>query len=445
MSCPHTSISRRSFLVNAAAAGAACAAPTIVPRSVFGDENLPAPSERITVGMIAVGRQARAYNVPQFLKMPDVQIVAVCEVDAWRLKNAKQQVEEGYAKRKVTGYRGCATYGDFHDLLARKDIDAVMISSPDHWHVPMAMAALEAGKDVSLEKPITRAVADGRKLANLVAARKRVFRVDSELRSKKHIVHAAELCRNGRIGKIEKITVGVPFDKFDFDPKPDMPVPADLDYERWQGPSPRAPYTEARVHPPKSYDRAGWMRHMYYTDGMITNWTSHLNDTAAWCADLEQTGPVEIEATGAYPPPASFWNVLIKFDVKMRYANGVHWTFRTEEPYFKIEGDKGWIWGDFFSELRTEPASLLTATIGPDELHFPRKSDKRDFIDSVKTRQQPLEPIEVGHRITSLGLLGQIAVQIGGKLQWDPDKELFVGNDAANAMLDKPLYTPHYT
>lgn len=439
-----SSVNRRDFLKGAAALGAACAAPTIVPASVFGQDGKAAPSERITVGMIGVGRQARAYNVPQFLKMPDVQIVAVCDVDSWRLDNAKRTVEKAYGDQRASGtYRGCDAYVDFHDILARKDIGAVMISTPDHWHAPMALAAMEAGKDVSLEKPITRCIAEGRQLAEVAARRKCIFRVDSEFRSSPQAHRAAELIRNGRLGQIHTITTAVPKDALICPPQPDMPVPPELDYERWQGPAPRAPYTEFRVHKPKAYERGGWMRHLYYTDGMITNWGAHVNDGVVWCTDLETTGPIEIEGVGTYPPPENFWNALWTFEVKMRFANGIRWTYRNPGGGFKIEGSEGWISADY-TRIAAQPASLLESKIGPNEIHFRLKSDKQDFIDCVKSRQPTLETAEIGHRVTSLAHLGHIAIQLGEKLQWDPQKERFVGNDAANAFLDKPIHTPRH-
>jgi len=220
-----------------------------------------------------------------------------------------------------------------------------------------------------------------------------------------------------------------------------MPVPEGLDYERWQGPAPRATYTEKRVHKPQAYERPGWMRHLFYCDGMITNWGTHLDDGAMWCTGLERTGPVEIEGTGKYPGPDSFWNVLLSFEVKYKFANGVNWTYRTEKPYFKIEGTDGWVLADF-SSLKTQPESLAAAEIGPNEVHFRLKSDKQDFIDCVKSREETLEPAEVGHRVTSLCHLGHIAIQLGQKLKWDSDKERFLDNDAANAMIDKPIHAP---
>ncbi len=455
-------VSRRQFLHTAAAASAACAAPLVVPASALGLADAPPPSQRIHVGMIGVGRQARAYNVKQFLGMPDVQVLAVCDVDAWRLANAKQQVEEAYGKQAPSGaYKGCDTYVDFREVLNRKDIDAVMISTPDHWHVPMALAAFEAGKDVSLEKPITRTIGEGRRLSDAARKRQRIFRVDSELRSYAHIVQAAEIVRNGLIGKVHTVTVGVPGSDVGCAAQPDMPVPPELDYERWQGPAPRAAYTEFRVHGPKAYGRPGWMRHLYYCDGMITNWTTHWNDGAMFATGLERTGPVEIEGSGEYPPAESFWNVLVKFEVKMRFADGVRWTYRTEKPFFRIEGSEGWVYAEytqlqaklgdqegylFFNDrkAKTRPQLMPAPQFKAGAVRFEVKTDKQDFIDSVKTRRETLQPAEVGHRVTSLGHLGHIAIQLGQKLLWDPQQERFAGNEAANAMIDKPIHQPRH-
>ena len=271
---PFDNISRRRFLARSGAAAAAgVALPALIPSGVLSAADRPGANERIGVGMIGVGRQAYLKNMKQFLKMPDVQILAVCDVDSWRLANAKKAIEEQYGKSKPSGaYKGCDAYLDFNEVLARKDVDAVMISTPDHWHAPMALAAFKAGKDVSLEKPITRTVAEGRRISDTAAKLKRVFRVDSELRSTRGVHRAAELIRNGRIGRVHTVTVGVPLGDVGCPPQSDMPVPKELDYERWQGPAPRAAYTQKRVHPPKSYGRPGWMRHLFYCDGMITNW-----------------------------------------------------------------------------------------------------------------------------------------------------------------------------
>jgi predicted dehydrogenase len=438
-------ITRRVFLHrSAAAAGVALAGPAVVPSSALGKDGKVAPSDRIGIGMIGAGRQVVSYNLRQFLNSPDTQVVAVCDVDTWRLAKAKKMVEGYYGKKTPSGrYKVCTAYKDFHELLARKDVDAVMISTPDHWHAPMSLDAVKAGKDVCCEKPITRTIAEGRMLSDAATKHRRVFRVDSEFRSKKIFHRACELVRNGRIGKLCTIHVGVPAgDDVTCPPCPDMPVPDELDYESWQGPAPRAPYTVNRVHPPKGYGRPGWMRHLYYCDGMITNWGTHLCDIAQWGNDTENTGPVEVEGHGVYPSADSFWNVLKTFEVNYRFANGVRMIYKTEAAYVRFEGTEGWIRAEFGrGGITAEPESVLQSKIGPDEIHFPFKSEKQDFVDAVKTRGQTLEDAEVGHRTTSLCHLGHIAVQVGEKLHWDPAKEHFINNDAANALIDKPIHT----
>jgi hypothetical protein len=437
------SIARRRFLERAA--GGIVAVPCLVPGAAMGAAGRAAPSERIGVGMIGMGRQTHAYNLKAFLRSPDTQVVAVCDVDAWRMENARNTADKHYAADKPSGtYRGCRAYGDFREILARDDCDAVMISTPDHWHVPMALAAVEAGKDVCCEKPITRTIAEGRRLADAVARHQRVFRVDSEFRSIEVFHRACELVRNGRIGPVHTIRVGVPAgDNVDCPPSPKMPVPEELDYENWQGPAPRAPYTENRVHPPKGYGRPGWMRVLYYCDGMITNWGAHLCDVAQWGNGTDRTGPVDVEGRGVSPPPGNLWNVLKTFEVHYRYADGVRMIYKTESPYVRFEGDDGWVQAHFGrGGIKAEPESVLDSKIGPDEIHFRLKSEKEDFIDCVKTRGQTLEDAEVGHRTTSLCHLGHIAVLLGQKLRWDPEAERFENNDAANALIDRPIHAP---
>ncbi len=464
MSTRHT-VTRRAFLKRASvSAGLAIAAPAIVPGSALGAKARAAAGDRITVGMIGVGRQAYIVNLQrQFLKMPDVQIVAVCDVDRWRLEQGKKIVEDCYGHQKPSGnYSGCTTYNDFREVLARDDIDAVMISTPDHWHTPIAVAAAEAGKHVSLEKPITRTIAEGQAIVDAMRKHDRVFRMDSEMRSMSSFHRMAELVRNGRLGKIKAVRVGVPAgDNVDCPVTPDMPVPEDLDYDAWQGPAPRAPYTLQRVHTPKQFGRPGWMRNLNYCDGMITNWGTHFFDVAQWCFGTERTGPVEIEGHGVWPPAGKLWNVLKTFEVTYRFADGTPCYYentRNEEisgalgpcsAYVKFEGTEGWIYGAFGGpqELRftAEPKSVLDSKIGRNELHFPLKSDKQDFIDAVKTGGKTLEDEEVGHRTTSLCHLGHIAIHTGQKLKWEPEKECFIGNDAANEYLDKPIHAPPTT
>jgi predicted dehydrogenase len=364
-------------------------------------------------------------------------------VDTWRLDNAQKTVEKHYAEERASGtFKGCSIYRDFRELLARTGIDAVMISTPDHWHVPMAIEAARAGKDICCEKPLTLSIAEGRALSDIVQRYNRVFRTDSEFRSHSCFQRACELVLNGRIGKVHTIRTGVPAGDEACGPQPAMPVPEELDYELWQGPAPSAPYTETRVHPRHSYERPGWMRVLDYCEGMVTNWGAHLNDIAQWGNGTERTGPVEVEGTGRFPSDG-LWNVLLSFEIRYRYANGVRLFYNISRPYVRFEGTDGWVEADYNSRsLTAHPESILKSPIGPDEIHLPLKSEKRDFIDTVKTRGQTLADAEVGHRTTSLCQLGHIAVQVGRKLKWAPDAERFINDDTANRLLSRPMRSP---
>ncbi len=405
--------------------------------------------------MLGVGRQAYIVNMQrQLLKMPDVQIVALCDVDQWRLNHAKELVEETYGQRKESGqFRGCATIDDYREVLGRSDVDAVMISTPDHWHAPMAIEAANAGKHVALEKPITRTVAEGRAIIEAVRKNQRVFRMDSEMRSQKHLHRMAEIVRSGVLGEIQAVRVGVPAaDDVDCPETPEMPVPPELDYERWQGPARRAPYTQLRVHTPKSLGRPGWMRVLDYTDGVITNWGTHFWDIALWCIDAENTGPVEIEGQGVWPEKGHLWTVLRRFEITGRLANGVKLYYEnTRNPkisgaiqectaYVKIEGSKGWIFGAFSPHvLRSQPESLVDTPAASITTRFPLKWDKQDFVDAIKTNGRTMENEDVAHRVTSLCQLGHIAIHMGQKLTWDPELQTFVGNSDANKYLEQPI------
>ena len=443
MNTPNQFSSRRQFLKTAGALAGAAAGPMLLPRSLFG---VHAPSNRITMGFIGTGRQTYALNVPGFIKLPGVQVVALCDVDSWRLDETRKLVEEHYAKKSPSAaYKGCATFRDFRELLARPDIDAVMISTPDHWHAPMAIAALKAGKDVSLEKPITRYINEGRLIADLAARRKRIFRVDSEFRSLAPMHRAVELVRNGRIGKLHTVRTGVPEEPFPHEAEVVAPPPAELDYDLWLGPAPKVPYMQKRVHTPRDLkSRPGWMRNRDYCDGMITNWGTHLNDIAQWGANTERTGPVEVKATGKFHLGKA-WNVLESFDAWYRFANGLELFYQMGYPHVRFEGDKGWVQVNYIADqlhpdrLQASAPAILKEKIGPEEVHFPLKSEKQDFIDAIKCRGQTLEDAEVGHRTTSLCHLAHIAVQLGGvKLRWDPDKERFPDSEAANQLISRP-------
>lgn len=412
------------------------AAPLFIPAACFG---VLAPSNRVTVGIIGAGRQTVYVNLKQFLSMPEVRVAAVCDVDEWRLENAVRQVASAY------GGSGCARYRDYRQLLADKSIDAVLVATPDHWHVPISIDAVKAGKDVVCEKPLTRCIGEGRRLADAVKEHARVFRTDSEYRTKANYHQAREAVRNGRIGTLETIRTGVPGSDVGCPKPPDMPVPKELDYERWQGPAPRAPYTEIRVHKPHAYERPGWMRLLTYCDGMVTNWGTHHNDLAQSANNTDRTGPVEIEGRGVYPGADSFWNVLLNFEIRYRYANGVRLIYRTDKPFIRFEGSEGWIYADDTGKIEASKPSILEPPSGSNWIRLPDKVDKQDFIDAVKSRGETMADAEVGHRTTSLCHLGHIAVHTGRRLEWDPSRERFRNDPAADEYINKPIGAPRLT
>lgn len=433
---------RRRFLK---ASAVAAAAPLILPSRVIGANG---PGGKIAVGMIGMGRQAIGMNLPAFARIADCVVVAVCDVDAWRMEQGRLAVEKAYAKGAASGaYRGCRTFRDFRELLAQKDIDAVMISTPDHWHTPMTLAAFAAGKDVALEKPITRTVVEGRMIADAAARHRRVFRVDSEFRSLEPMHRAAELVRNGRIGKLKAMRTGSPKEIFPDEPETVTSPPPDLDYDLWLGPAPKVDYIQKRVHAPRDLtSRPGWMRSLDYCDGMITNWGTHLNDIAQWGAGTERTGPVEVKATGNFHG-GKVWNVLEQFDARYRFADGLELFYQMGMPHVRFEGEKGWIQVNYVQDklhpdkLEASDPAILKEKIGPEELHFPLRCEKVDFIDCVKTRGRTLEDEEVGQRTTSLCHLAHISIKLGGRtLKWDPAAERFPGDEEANALLKGPAW-----
>jgi len=435
-------ITRRQFLRGSAVAATSTVllGPAIVPASLFGAE---APSNRITIGCIGVGRQGTS-DMREFLGLPQAQVVAVCDVDAKRVQNAKKTVETHYS-RQTSGatYKGCRTYGDFRELVAQADIDAVSIVTPDHWHALPAMAAAKAGKDIFLEKPLTLTIQEGRLLSDTVRRYNRVFQVGSQQRSDTRFRQACELVRNGRIGKLHTVKVGFGTDPAT-GPEPVMPVPDGLDYEMWLGPAPWAAYTEKRVHPQSGYDRPGWLRIADYGAGMITGWGAHHNDIAQWGLGTEYTGPVEIEGQAEYPKDG-LWDVHGPFHIEYTYANGVKVICADNEKNkdgITFEGDQGWVFVTR-GRIDAQPKSLLTSAIGPNEIRLYKSNNhKANFLDCVKSRAQTIAPVEVAHRSCTVCLLGEIAMRLGRKLEWDPDKELFIGDDQANRMLARTMRSP---
>ena len=434
---------RRTFLKGTAlGAAGTLVIPTILPFSVFGSS---APSNRINVAVIGCGRQSVGPNIPQLLASPHANLVGVCDLDTWRLTNAVKQVNDAYSKQKRAAYKGCKGYSDYHDVMRNKDIDAVMISLPDHWHVPMAIEAARAGKHISLEKPISTCIGHGRRLVEAINKYKVITRNDSEFRTLPKFSRAVELVRNGRIGKIQRIYVAVPpeLNGSALPPQPTMPVPPELNYDMWLGPAWEVPYTEKRVHAQKAYGRPGWMRVDAYCNGMISNWGAHLMGIVQWGNNTEYSGPVSIEGSGDFDK--GLWNTMNRFDVKYQFAGGVEVYFKIERPYVRFEGTDGWVEVEYPDKLTASSQAILDSEIGPNELQLrDLPNDKDDFLLSIKANKSSLEPLETAHRTISMCQLGLIAVKTGAKLNWNPETEEFIGDNAATALLDIPIREKYF-
>jgi predicted dehydrogenase len=431
-------MNRRDFLK---AAAATAAAPTIVPSSVFAR---PAPSDVVQFGCIGVGRQGQGDMQELIYRGLETgaRVVGVCDVDTHRLEDAQWLAEKIYtvetgkdASKSVRAHR------DFRELLARKDVDGVLIVSPDFWHAAHAVAAAEAGKDIYLEKPLTYSIAEGRKLVAAVRKHKRVLQVGSQQRSSIHFLMACELVRNGRVGQLRTIRVWLPEDVGQGDPKP-APVPPNLAYDDWMGPTAVAPFTEDRVHPQLSYERPGWLQIEPYCLGMVTGWGSHMMDIGQWGNGTELTGPVSIEAKAEFPDRGLF-DVHTKFKAEAVYANGVRMLMETGDPAgVRFEGDKGWVFVQRGAIKASDP-EILKWKPGQGEVKLIQSGNHmKNFLEAVRTRTDPAAPVEVGHRSNSICVMTHIAMKLGRKLRWDPAAEKFVGDDEANRRLDYPHRRP---
>jgi predicted dehydrogenase len=451
---------RRRFLETAGkgvvASSVVAGFPAIVPSSVFGAAS---PGNRINVGAIGTGRISRGHDLPGIWQHDIARVMAACDLDRTRLEDAKTLINGYYAKKTGKPYDGVTGYTNYHDLLANKDVDAVVISTPDHWHCLIAIDAVEAGKDVYLQKPASLTIAEGRALSDAVKRSGRIFQIGSQQRSTVQFRYAAELVRNGRIGQIKTVEVGLPGDPSG-EVEPEMPVPKNLNYDMWLGSTPVAYYTEKRVHPQVGYDRPGWLRCEQFGAGMITGWGAHHIDSAHWGMDTELTGPVEIWGTAEFPK-SGLWDVHGPFKTEALYANGVHMIVSGDFPNgIKFIGTNGWIFASRGNEkvtasdpvaklkdttaLQASDPKIITSVIGPSEIHLPvSKEHHLNWLESVKSRKEPIAPVEVAHRSCSACLLHHIAMKTKRKLYWDPARERFKNDDEATAMLSRPQRAPY--
>ena len=441
--------SRRSVL-KAAAVGF----PALIPARVLGQF---APTKQINVGAIGVGRISRGHDLPGIWKYDGARIVAVCDLDANRVEAGKALVNGYYSKKTGKAYQGVTGYHNYKEMLANKDIDAVVISTPDHQHAIIAVDAVRAGKDVYLQKPASLTIGEGRYLSDAVQASGRILQIGSQQRSWKQFHRACELVRNGRIGEIRHVEIGLPGDPSGGNTQ-EMPVPPNLNYDAWLGSTPVVYYTEDRVHPQVGFGRPGWLRCEQFGAGMITGWGAHHVDTAHWGMNTEYTGPVEIWGSAEFPMQG-LWNVHGKFHTHGVYANGVTMDISGDYPNgIKFYGSDGWIFvtrdtevtasdpstGQKLPPLLSSDPRILDSQIGPDGIHLYKSDDQHgNWLECIRTRQQPIAPVEIGHRACSTCLLHHIAMKLNRKLYWDPVKEQFHNDDEANSMLHRPQRAPY--
>lgn len=428
-------MNRRSFIKHAATTSASPFMFHVVPSTVFGAS---APSNRIGIGMIGTGRQAMQVNFPGFLKLKNCQVVAINDVDSWRLADAQKKIRGAYAQqgRKQASVK---TYGDYREVIADPDVDAVMVSTTDHWHAPATIAAALAGKHVCMEKAFTVAPMHGKAVVEAVKSKGVANRLDSEFRSLPAFHRAVELVHNSQIGKITEVVVGVPeeLNGSAIGPQATMPVPKELNYDMWLGPAFPAPYTLRRVHDRhKINTRPGWLRIKDYCNGMITNWGAHLNDIALWGIKKEYEHPVTVEGSGSFDQ--GLWNTINTFNLTYTYADGLRLLYKIDQPYVKFIGDSGWIKVQYSNTLTASSDKILAFQPGPNDISYAKTlSDKADFVQSIVSGQPSLEPLQVGYNVYLLTAMGLFAAQLGQKLTWDQQTERFVNNSAANALLTR--------
>ena len=452
-------ITRREFVQRSAVAAVIISAPMIIPSRLLGAN---APSNRIRIGHIGAGRIAQGHDMPGVAGADLADVLAVVDLDSRRAASGKARIERLYA-----GHSGprpkIDTYGDYREMLARTDIDAVTISTPDHWHAQLALAALYAGKDVYLQKPMTMTHAEGVLLRDTVARTGRILQVGSQQRSwgpNEQFRKAVEFVRSGRVGNLRRVEIGLPTDPTKPD-DPQQPVPSTLNYETWLGPTADVYYTEQRVHPqgldkngmPDVDSRPGWLRNDAYCLGMITGWGAHHFDTAHWGMNLEHTGPSRIEGHGEFPTN-KIWNVHGAYEIELTYPGNVHMRVSDKLPNgIKFIGDEGWIFvsrdaqSATASDPTSKPTSLKPLDASDARLLDPKGvtvemphsvSHHRNWLECVQSRKQPLAPAPIAHRSNTACIVSWIAMKLNRPLTWDAKAERFVNDAEANAMLTRP-------
>jgi len=426
-------IKRRDFIKKSSGAVlGALAFPHLIPSSVFSN---PAPSDRITMGCIGVGGQGTS-NLRAFLEKKEVQVLAVCDVDRDHRDNAKRLID------KKNQNQDCKTYNDYRELLVRKDIDTISTATPDQWHAIVCVETARAGKDIYSEKPLAFNIPEGRAIVNAVHQYGVVWQTGSWQRSERNFRFACEIVRNGRIGKVHTVRVGLPQgnDIQDRGTQPGKP-PEGFDYDMWLGPAPWRPYNPSRCH-----WNFRWISD--YSQGQLTDWAGHHCDIANWGMGTELSAPVTIEGKAIYPPAKDgLFDTAETYYFECEYKEGFKMIVADEKQQPKgmgvhFIGENGWVHvhrGGIDSNLK----SLLSSVFGPDEIHLYDSNDHfQNFLDCTRSRKKTITPVEVAHHSVMVAHLGDIAMKVGRKVQWDLKKERFVNDPEADRYLSRPMRSP---
>ena len=443
-----TAFSRRRFLGGAAAA---VAAPLIIPRSVLGDETTPGANEKLAIGCVGIGKMMYGDHLPHYLRMNNVKIVAVCDVDTTRREAGKKRADDAY------GNSDCAAYINYHDILERDDIDAVACATPDHWHAMVILDTCKAGKDMYCEKPLTNNLVEAKKVMDAVNASDIIFQTGSQQRASDNFRYACELVRNGYIGKVQQVQVGV-----GGPPRPcDLPgeeMEPGLDWERWLGPAPMREYSS--VLSPRGVHNhfPSWRNYCEYGGGGMTDWGAHHVDIATWGMDKTTTGPISVDPVLAehpvpfengYPTVKDRYNTATKFDIKVTYADGIELSILSgarngilfEGTEGRIFVSRGVLQGKPVEDLADNPLpeGLLEEVYKGGPIYdgmpgFKSNPHVKNFFNAIDKRTEPISDVFSHHRALTTCHLSGIAARLGRKIQWNPETETVVDDAQAQAL-----------
>ena len=434
---PGSSLSRRRFL--AVAGVAAAAAPSIVPIRVLGGDGQTAASNRIVMGIVGWGMMGPG-NTQAFLAQKDCQIVAACDLDNNHRQAALDTVNRHY------GNQDCKPYHDYREMMARPDIDAVMLAVPDHWHALLAVEAANNKKDNYGEKPLARTVREQQAIVLAVERNQRIWQTGSWQRSVENFHKAAEIVRNGLIGKVKHVEVGLPSGHTDFagtgNRRTVTDPPPQLDYDFWIGPSKKMLYIECRIH-------MNWRWNYNTGGGQLMDWIGHHCDIAHWGLGFDRSGPSVVEGHGDFPPADAIWNTSTKYRIELQYPEDVTMTIAGGYPDIrggaKWIGTEGWVWVDRGGFDCSKPEFKDMSPL-PDDLRkiklYSSRNHHRTFLDCVKSRQPTITPAETAHHSAIPGHLGLISMLTGRKLRWDVEREVILDDPEASQLLTRPFREP---